>query len=99
MPSTRKKLYMPPEATGAVTPGTAFSAAAVLSRSRRNSAATSVMKASPSSAAAAPARWMKTGAQEVLYSTILASPCISAGGATSQPSRQPVIAQDFEKLL
>ena len=48
---------------------------------------------------ASPARWMNTGAQDVLNSISLPSAGIKSGGNTSQPSRQPVIRKLFEKLL
>ena len=44
-------------------------------------------------------RLVKTLAQEVLNSTSLPMAWVSEGGITSQPSRQPVIAQLLEKLL
>ncbi len=43
--------------------------------------------------------WMKSGAQEVLYSRSTPTASTSAGGSTIQPSRQPVIRQALEKLL
>ncbi len=43
--------------------------------------------------------WMKSGAQDVLYSTSTAIASVSFGGSTIQPIRQPVIRQALEKLL
>jgi len=41
----------------------------------------------------------KSGAQEVLYSRSTPRASTRLGGATIQPSRQPVIRQALEKLL
>ena len=46
-----------------------------------------------------PARCTKPGAHEVLYSISLPTSGTSAGGATIQPSRQPVISQVLENVL
>ena len=46
-----------------------------------------------------PARCTNPCAHEVLYSISLPMPGMSAGGATSQPSRQPVISQFLENVL
>ena len=62
-------------------------------------ATVSATNGSPPSSAATAARWMKGGAQEVLYSTSLPSAGISGSGALIQPSRQPVIAQVLENEL
>ena len=57
------------------------------------------MIGSPSFSATMPARCTNTGAQEVLYSISLPRSATRPRGTTSQPSRQPVISQDLEKVL
>jgi hypothetical protein len=49
--------------------------------------------------ATTPARCTNTGAHDVLYSISLPRSAVRPGGTTSQPSRQPVISQDLEKVL
>ncbi len=56
------------------------------------------MKASPSSIAAIAARWMNAGTPEVVYWMTFSMIGPSAGGASSQPMRQPVIAQFFDNV-
>ena len=56
------------------------------------------MNGSPSSSAAMAARWVKTGTPEVVNCTRFSIVAPSAGGASSQPMRQPVIAQFFDNV-
>src|SRR5919112_1914309 len=56
------------------------------------------MKLSPSSIAAIPARWTKTGVPEDWYWIRFSMTCPRAGGASIQPRRQPVMAQFLEKV-
>ena len=57
------------------------------------------MKSSPSRIATMPACCRKVGEPLVLNSTSFSTCGCRSGGTVSQPSRQPVIAQLFEKLL
>jgi hypothetical protein len=57
------------------------------------------MNGSPSRIATIPACCRKVGAPLVLNSTSFSITGKRSGGTTIQPSRQPVIAQFFEKLL
>src|SRR5258706_14537635 len=54
---------------------------------------------SPWRIAATPACCRKVVTPLVVYCTCMARVAPRDGGCTSQPSRQPVIAQDLEKLL
>ena len=69
-------------------------------RARRGSAPqSSRTNGSPSRIAAMPARCRKVGEPLVLNSISFSIVGSRSGGITTQPSRQPVIAQVFEKLL
>ena len=57
------------------------------------------MKSSPSSSAVAAPRCTKAATPELEYCTRFSITWPSSGGADSQPMRQPVIAQFFDKVL
>ena len=57
------------------------------------------MKASPFRSAVMPATWVGAKMEEKLNSVTISSVLMKGFGAVSQPKRQPVIAQDLEKLL
>src|SRR5262245_4159620 len=69
------------------------------SRQDRKRSSVRLITGSPSFSATMPARCTNTGAHEVLYSISLPRSTDSAGGTTSQPSRQPVISQDLENVF
>ena len=69
-----------------------------MSRPRRARSIWWATKSSPCSSAAMAARWMKLATPEVEYWTRFSITWPSAAGHSSQPMRQPVIAQFFEKV-
>src|SRR5436190_23423372 len=90
-PSTRKNTYMPPGGGATVTPGSAARRGTSVSRQSRSRCTRRGTKSPACASAARPARCTNTGAHEVLNSISLPSASTIAGGATIQPSRQPVI--------
>src|SRR4029077_6615654 len=91
--------YIAPGGGATSIPGRRASSVTSTSRAASSPARVRATQASPSVTAATPARWTKTGEHDVLYSISLPRSGISDGGATIQPSRQPVISQALEKLL
>ncbi|MCY1553850.1 hypothetical protein D9M68_903760 [compost metagenome] len=81
-----------------MTPGTACSSGTRVSRQRRRCATSAGVTSWPRSMATTAARWVKTGAHEVLNSISLPMAWVSGLGSTSQPRRQPVMRKLLEKL-
>ena len=99
-PATRKNTYIAPLGAASLDAGQCRAAARRAGRARdgtRRACERSSLRRRGSRRR--PARCTNAGEHEVLYSISLPRSGISAGGATIQPSRQPVISHALEKAV
>ena len=98
--ATRKNAYIAPGGATASTPGVRCRwRVQKIARLRATGRRCARSRARRRVTATTPARWTNGGAHDVLYSRSFARSGMSAGGATIQPSRHPVISHDFENVF